>query len=521
MIGLKPTPGNPVLANTGKNGPAVSADIKAEDIDGGTTIVTLGGQITDNPNAISLTNPADILTDLPATPMEPVMQADIPDSTSPVIQGDDPLGMFTDKLQQNPALPVQSLAATITVGQQSGTQKVLASTMVPPIEQKMAKNVTTGLQPQGQTQPLSDQAEPAKTTGKVNATVTLPADQMTDHSRPSANLAAQISPKGPVAETTARELLGGKGPAGVTIPTTGPSDKGPQLAHNPNVGGAHGPQSTTFDAVATSPVQDFTKQAALAQSQPAGLPLQQKTGPERDSSLTVLQQTVASKSTSTLPSLIQNEPLTQDKQTVVRPSAATEILTTASLLTGTGKPVSGVFTPEIGNTTPLDLTTPEQRSASASVLATSDLNAESVKTSSMPEASTKTPAKPFTEALMAQVKSVDVTQGRTTVNLIPRGLGNIEIEVLSESDVASKIVVRVENPAVLQALRDDRQILAQAIGASDSDIFDFQEHSAGEQFNHEQNNSGQNGTGMTDAMVLQPQQQHLDVVQDGQLDILT
>jgi hypothetical protein len=129
--------------------------------------------------------------------------------------------------------------------------------------------------------------------------------------------------------------------------------------------------------------------------------------------------------------------------------------------------------------------------------------------------------KPFAEALMAQVKSVDVTPGRTTINLMPQGLGNIEIEVIAEKDVTSKVVVRVENPMVLQALRDDRQMLAQAIGVSDSNIFDFQERGTGAESQNKQP-QGDAGFDMTgDALGADVPRQHLDVVQDDRIDILT
>jgi len=129
--------------------------------------------------------------------------------------------------------------------------------------------------------------------------------------------------------------------------------------------------------------------------------------------------------------------------------------------------------------------------------------------------------KPFAEALMAQVKSVDVTPGRTTINLMPQGLGNIEIEVIAEKDVTSKVVVRVENPMVLQALRDDRQMLAQAIGVSDSNIFDFQERGTGAESQNKQP-QGDAGFDMTgDALGTDVPRQHLDVVQDDRIDILT
>lgn len=161
------------------------------------------------------------------------------------------------------------------------------------------------------------------------------------------------------------------------------------------------------------------------------------------------------------------------------------------------------------------------RPAEVAPLAQADLSTATA--TARPEVDAPKPVpKPFAEALVAQVKSVDVSQGRTVVNLHPKGLGTIEVEVIADKDMTSKVVVRVENPAVLMALRDERQLLADTIGVADSSVMEFQD-------SREENPSGgagnQTGGGNGLAAGLETEERgtarHLDMIDDGRLDILT
>ncbi|KIN77167.1 flagellar hook-length control protein FliK [Sulfitobacter mediterraneus] len=147
--------------------------------------------------------------------------------------------------------------------------------------------------------------------------------------------------------------------------------------------------------------------------------------------------------------------------------------------------------------------------------------ATAAKVAAPQEAAPKAPPKPFAEALISQVKSVEVSEGRTSVSLHPRGLGNIEIEVVTEKDTAAKVVVRVENPAVLQSLRDERDLLAQAIGLSDSSIFEFHDHQPNDPSGGQGGQSQSSGQSGETSVTAETAPQHTDVVGDGQLDILT
>lgn len=133
----------------------------------------------------------------------------------------------------------------------------------------------------------------------------------------------------------------------------------------------------------------------------------------------------------------------------------------------------------------------------------------------------KTAPKHFAEALVAQVKSFDVRKGRTMVSLLPRGFGKIDIEILTEKDNTTRVMVRVENSMVLQALRDERQLLAHAIGMSDASNFDFEQsdtNDTGGQSQQQSKNSVNQGSMMFEA---DTKSEHVDIVADGQLDLFT
>ncbi|WP_370399511.1 hypothetical protein [Sulfitobacter sp. JB4-11] len=131
-------------------------------------------------------------------------------------------------------------------------------------------------------------------------------------------------------------------------------------------------------------------------------------------------------------------------------------------------------------------------------------------------------SKPFSEALMMQVKAAEVVDGRTSVHLHPRGLGNIDVEIIAgDKDLASKVIVRVENPMILQHLRDDRHLLAQTIGVSDGTVFEFHERGAQQQGG--QSSGGESafsGTSQDGAETAAPVQ-HADILGDDRIDILT
>ncbi len=138
------------------------------------------------------------------------------------------------------------------------------------------------------------------------------------------------------------------------------------------------------------------------------------------------------------------------------------------------------------------------------------------------ETQAKPAPKPFADALISQVKAVEAKEGRTSVSLHPRGLGQIEIEVVTDKDSGTRVVVRVENPAVLQTLRDERQLLAQGLGFTDAGSFEFQQGFSDEGARDQHRSAAGFGGGIDDgAGPVTAGVQHKNVVDDGQLDILT
>lgn len=85
----------------------------------------------------------------------------------------------------------------------------------------------------------------------------------------------------------------------------------------------------------------------------------------------------------------------------------------------------------------------------------------------------------FAAALADQIRSAEVSEGRTRIELTPRGLGQIEVDVTTRDDGTLQVVVRAENPAVLNSLREERELLAQVLGGLDAGSLDLQSFSDG------------------------------------------
>lgn len=87
------------------------------------------------------------------------------------------------------------------------------------------------------------------------------------------------------------------------------------------------------------------------------------------------------------------------------------------------------------------------------------------RTPELPAPSTPAKAAPapapsgFAASLANQVKGVQVSEGTTRIDLHPRGLGALEID-LAHGETGLKVTVRAENATVLAALRDNRDVLA-------------------------------------------------------------
>jgi hypothetical protein len=82
------------------------------------------------------------------------------------------------------------------------------------------------------------------------------------------------------------------------------------------------------------------------------------------------------------------------------------------------------------------------------------------------------PASGFARNLAQQIRSATLTEGTTRIALAPRGLGEIEIDMGPDEAGNLRIILRAENPAVLQALRGDRDGLLLALSQGGADVRD-------------------------------------------------
>lgn len=72
----------------------------------------------------------------------------------------------------------------------------------------------------------------------------------------------------------------------------------------------------------------------------------------------------------------------------------------------------------------------------------------------------------------AQIRGKVFEEGRTRVELSPRGLGDVEVEVARDDSGKLRVVLRVENPAVLTAFRQDREALLSVLREGGFEIDD-------------------------------------------------
>jgi len=109
--------------------------------------------------------------------------------------------------------------------------------------------------------------------------------------------------------------------------------------------------------------------------------------------------------------------------------------------------------------------------------------------------SSVTPSEPariasnFAQSIANQTQGKAFNQGLTRIELAPRGLGNIVIDLQTQESGEIQVMLRVENPAVLNALRTNREALLTLLsngGVSSENVsLDFEEFNQG-QFNRDE-----------------------------------
>ena len=82
------------------------------------------------------------------------------------------------------------------------------------------------------------------------------------------------------------------------------------------------------------------------------------------------------------------------------------------------------------------------------------------------------PVSGFARNLAQQIRTATFVDGHTRISLAPRGLGEIEIDMRPDEAGKLRIILRAENPAVLHALRGDRDGLLMTLTDSGADVRD-------------------------------------------------
>ncbi|EAQ01993.1 RNA polymerase sigma factor [Pseudooceanicola batsensis HTCC2597] len=111
---------------------------------------------------------------------------------------------------------------------------------------------------------------------------------------------------------------------------------------------------------------------------------------------------------------------------------------------------------------PADRTLPPEVQAilSAPQPTAAPLIASVAETAPPPTTAQPTPQQGLARNLAGQIRGVSFAEGTTRIELSPAGLGSIEIEIAPDEAGKLRVVLRAENPAVLNAMRSDREMLA-------------------------------------------------------------
>lgn len=141
------------------------------------------------------------------------------------------------------------------------------------------------------------------------------------------------------------------------------------------------------------------------------------------------------------------------------------------------------------------------------------------------------PARSFSQNIASQIQGRTINEGITRIELSPRGLGNVIIELQTKETGDIQIVVKAENPAVLHALRTDREmllsILSNEVSAQDGVDLEFEEFSDGQFKHHEDGVNGGEGPAQSELEnedtedLIDPASAKQQLLGAGQLNILT
>jgi hypothetical protein len=132
--------------------------------------------------------------------------------------------------------------------------------------------------------------------------------------------------------------------------------------------------------------------------------------------------------------------------------------------------------------------------------------------------------------LAGQIRGVSFSEGTTRIELSPQGLGKIEVEIAADEAGKLRVVLRAENPAVLNAMRSDREMLAGLLrdgGTSvDEGAMSFEEFGQQGQTHRQDGDAGQVNSRLSldddpEAEIEIPDQAEPAIDADGRLNVLT
>ena len=126
--------------------------------------------------------------------------------------------------------------------------------------------------------------------------------------------------------------------------------------------------------------------------------------------------------------------------------------------------------------------TPATTNENLSQLLQTRTELQSVTATALPEHTR--PARSFSQNIASQIQGRPLNEGITRIELAPRGLGSVVIELQKKETGDMQIIVKAENPAVLHALRTDREmllsVLSNEVSAQDGVDLEFEEFSEGQ-----------------------------------------
>lgn len=129
----------------------------------------------------------------------------------------------------------------------------------------------------------------------------------------------------------------------------------------------------------------------------------------------------------------------------------------------------------------------------------------------------------FANIILDQIKASSITEGQTKVELSPRGLGNIEIEVTTDADGATNVVIRADNNQVLNALRDMREPWTQVLGFENGASFSFEDMSQGDRRSNGDGSGNSETSDIGSGFGTDPSMTAATaaIIAGGQLDLMT